>query len=439
MTTISIPVAIGTRMGRPVLILHKHFPAAWNRWPNGDAWIEWETLAMLVHNDALATEAARQTAGDEAMPVADTPPRTDEPSYLDLLDDGRPPTRDKAASTNASKGKAKTGKVDKVETKKDPYALPAIREVVIPDGVPSLVAMEDAPLAGSDSLEWNTMAHVIRQYQVLTRPLPLLGGAAMELEGDTIRLAALLREEYPWMEKAIEAVSRSAYEQLAGGRPWFRMQPTILVGPPGSGKTSFVRSLATMAGLGWNMLDCAATHDAVTIAGTPRGYNTATPNFGAVCMEKSSTANPLIHLDEIEKATRSNHGYVPDAVLGLTEPVTASAYYDQCLQRVVDLSACSWIATANDVFLLGGAIRSRFRIINVPAASGRHVEAVIRSAARSLAAEWGMDPSDLAPIPRKSMELLGRQLDAGSLRTVSRSLRALWTRDITDNGRGSLQ
>ena len=84
---------------------------------------------------------------------------------------------------------------------------------------------------------------------------------------------------------------------------------------------------------------------------------------------QSKTANPVIFVDEIDKAATANShtGSLWSSLLPFCDRETASRYRDQSLDAELDLSAASIVATANEASVLPDMLRNRFSIVRIPA------------------------------------------------------------------------
>jgi hypothetical protein len=128
-----------------------------------------------------------------------------------------------------------------------------------------------------------------------------------------------------------------------------------------------VRKIA--ASVGWQHMhrfDGASSADG-HFSGTSKGWSNTEASVPARAVLASKTANPLVFIDEIDKAVASHHGGLNSSLLGFLEPETARAYRDQSTDCEFDLSMCSYLCTANDVSRLPSHLRGRFRIVKVPA------------------------------------------------------------------------
>jgi ATP-dependent Lon protease len=84
--------------------------------------------------------------------------------------------------------------------------------------------------------------------------------------------------------------------------------------------------------------------------GTDRRWDSAEPCHAFLAIAQGKIANPLVLIDEIEKAaTRTDYGRLWDCLLGFLEPETNARYPDPALQTNLDLSQVSYVATANSV------------------------------------------------------------------------------------------
>lgn len=209
------------------------------------------------------------------------------------------------------------------------------------------------------------------------------------------------------------------------GRSSVGFRPLLLVGPAGGGKTRFARALATELGVTMWRTD-AARADGATFGGTDRRWYSAEPAHPFLAIAQASAANPIVLIDEIEKAaTRSDYGRLWDTLLGFLEPESAARYPDPALQVALDLSHVSYIATANSVDPLPSPIRDRFRVIAFPKPREEDLRALVPKVLADLAAEQRLDPRWISDLNETELSLAAKFWRGGSVRRLRRVLEAI--------------
>lgn len=174
-----------------------------------------------------------------------------------------------------------------------------------------------------------------------------------------------LYEDCPNFSEVLDDLSRYLGLALAGGAG-INVMPVLLLGDPGVGKTHFGKRLAAVFGTEFEFISMNALSAGFVITGSSSTWKGAKCGKVAERLVRGKFANPVVLLDEVEKATGSTQSDPLAALYQLLEPETSRAFHDEFIDVDLDASQVFWVLTANSLEGIPAALLNRMAVYEVP-------------------------------------------------------------------------
>ncbi len=179
----------------------------------------------------------------------------------------------------------------------------------------------------------------------------------------------------------IEKVKERIIEYLAVkmNNPNARGPIICLVGPPGVGKTSLVKSISEALEKVFIKVSLGGVRDEAELRGHRRTYLGAMPGRIIKGMKKAGVINPLFLLDEIDKMSSDHRGDPASAMLEILDPEQNAHFSDNYIEEEYDLSKVMFVATANYYNQIPYALIDRLEIIELSSYTANEKREIAKS------------------------------------------------------------
>ena len=217
-----------------------------------------------------------------------------------------------------------------------------------------------------------------------------LGGQRFTVKPSALPEIDALLDELPNFAEVLEDIRRHL-ALCIGTNDAIELPPMLLLGEPGIGKTHFARKVAELLGTGFGFVPMSSLTAGWVLSGAASQWKNAKPGKVFDTFLNGDYANPVIVVDEIDKASGDGQYDPLGALYELLEIETATRFVDEFVEVPIDASGALWLATANEAGGIPEPLISRLAVyeIDAPDAEGaaRIAGAIYREIRNSH--DWG--------------------------------------------------
>ena len=229
------------------------------------------------------------------------------------------------------------------------------------------------------------------------------GGTRFLVKPSRVDCLDSLYDTCPNFGEVIDDIKKSLALAISGREP-LAFAPILLLGEPGIGKTHFARQLAAELATGYQFVAMNSLTAGWILSGASAQWNHAKPGRVAQALVGGEVANPVMVLDEVDKAGGDSRYDPMGPLYELFEHDTACHFRDEYIDVEIDASHILWVTTANDEHAIPEPILNRMNVYSIPRPDADESFAIACHLYREIMAEhdWGFP----AEPPADAMERL---------------------------------
>ena len=239
-------------------------------------------------------------------------------------------------------------------------------------------ALQDLPQSANEALR--------ALYEKMLR----LGGQRFAVKPSGLPQMEALFEEMPNFAEVLEDIRR----QLAlcvDSQDDVELPPILLLGGPGIGKTHFARRVSQLLGTGYGFVPMSSLTAGWVLSGASSQWKNAKPGKVFETFLNGDYANPVLVVDELDKASSEGQYDPLGALYELLETQTAMRFIDEFAEIPINASGAVWFATANDAARIPEPLLNRMNVYEIEPPDAEGSARIARALYREIreSHDWG--------------------------------------------------